>query len=185
MIRGLRRGVAATLIAVVGMAASVVAGERVLAPIVGVASAQTTGGSGLPLPRFVSLKSSKINVRVGPGQSYDVAFVFVRPGLPVEVVQEFDNWRKIRDSEGAEGWIFQSLLSGGRTAIVAPWETDGRYALRTKPDADAPVTAYLEPNVLADVEECDGAWCRLRGDGFEGWLAQESLWGIYPKEVVD
>ena len=61
----------------------------------------------------------------GPGQEYDVAFTFVRAGLPVEITQEFDNWRKIRDSEGSEGWVFHSLLSGKRTALVAPWDKSG------------------------------------------------------------
>ena len=85
-------------------------------------------GTGLPLPRFVSLKSNNVNVRRGPGQDYDVAFTFVRAGLPVEITDEFDNWRKIRDSEGSEGWVFHSLLSGKRTAIVAPWEAEGQFA---------------------------------------------------------
>ena len=83
---------------------------------------------GLPLPRFVSLKSNDVNVRRGPGQEYDVAYTYVRAGLPVEITQEFDNWRKIRDSEGAEGWVFHSLLAGKRTALVAPWEKSGPFA---------------------------------------------------------
>ena len=77
------------------------------------------GPSGLPVPRFVSLKSGRVNVRVGPGEDYKIAWVFVKSGLPIEVVQEFDNWRQIRDSDGATGWVFQSLLSGKRTAVVA------------------------------------------------------------------
>ena len=82
-------------------------------------------GTGLPLPRFVSLKSGTVNVRRGPGQDYDLLFTFVRPGLPVEITQEFDTWRKIRDSEGDEGWVYHSLLSGERTALVSPWATRG------------------------------------------------------------
>src|SRR5688572_3042889 len=80
------------------------------------------GATGLPLPRFVSLKSNNVNVRRGPGQDYDVVFTYVREGLPVEITDEFENWRKIRDSDGSEGWVFHSLLAGKRTAIVAPWE---------------------------------------------------------------
>ncbi len=82
--------------------------------------AQSVGASGLPLPRFASLGSSKINVRVGPGQKYEVAWIFIQNGLPIEIIQEFDAWRKIRDSEGAEGWIHKTLLSGRRTALVTP-----------------------------------------------------------------
>jgi SH3-like domain-containing protein len=148
------------------------------------AAAKRPAGSGLPLPRFVSLKSSTINVRRGPGQDYEIAFTFVRAGLPVEIVQEFDNWRKIRDSEGQEGWVFHSLLTGRRTAVVAPWERDGQFATRRTADAASAVTAFLEPRVIADVEECTGAWCLLRGDKFSGWIEQEKLWGVYPGEAV-
>src|SRR6187401_2096362 len=74
--------------------------------------------SGLPVPRYVSLKSDRVNVRAGPTKDHAVAWVFTRPGLPVEVTAEFENWRRIRDSEGAEGWVYHSLLSGKRTAVV-------------------------------------------------------------------
>jgi SH3-like domain-containing protein len=140
-------------------------------------------GTGLPLPRFVSLKSDNVNVRRGPGQDYDVAFTFVRAGLPVEITHEFDNWRKIRDAEGAEGWVFHSLLSGERTAQVAPWEKQGLYPAHAEAEAGAAVVAYLEPRVVADVERCTGDWCLLSGNGFEGWIEQERLWGVYPDET--
>ena len=81
--------------------------------------------TGLPLPRFVSLKSNNVNVRRGPGQDYDVVFTFVRAGLPVEITDEFENWRKIRDSDGSEGWVFHSLLSGKRTAHRGALGEDG------------------------------------------------------------
>ena len=142
-------------------------------------------GTGLPLPRFVSLKSGNVNVRRGPGQGYDVDFTFVRAGLPVEITQEFDNWRKIRDAEGSEGWVFHSLLSGRRTAVVAPWETSGQFAARSDPDGAASVVAYLQPRVVGEVQRCDGAWCLLKGDGFEGWMEQQRLWGVYPEETFE
>ena len=82
------------------------------------------GASGLPVPRFVSLKAGRVNVRIGPGEDYKIAWVFTRPGLPIEVIQEFANWRRIRDSDGTVGWVFQSLLAGKRTAVVAPWASD-------------------------------------------------------------
>ena len=144
-----------------------------------------TRGTGLPLPRFVSLKSNAVNVRRGPGQDYAVAFTFVRAGLPVEITQEFDNWRKIRDSEGSEGWVFHSLLSGERTALVAPWETQGLHTAHLSADPAAAVVAYLEPRVIAAVEQCTGRWCRVSGNGFEGWVEQERLWGVYPDEQFE
>lgn len=150
------------------------------------AAAQTTkeGPSGLPLPRFVSLKSSRVNVRRGPGQDHEVVWVYVRAGLPVEITQEFENWRKIRDWEGEEGWVFHSLLSGRRTVMVTPWESSGQTALRSAADPDSRIVAYLEANVVAEAGQCDGTWCRIRGDEFEGWIEQEKLWGVYPDETL-
>jgi len=142
------------------------------------------GPSGLPLPRFVSLKSQKVNVRRGPGRQYDIAWEFRRAGLPVEIVQEFDNWRKIRDAQGDEGWVFHSLLSGERAAIVAPWADQKTFALRTGAVGDTAIIAYLEANVIAEVVQCDGQWCRVRGTGYDGWISQDDLWGVYPNEQV-
>jgi SH3-like domain-containing protein len=143
------------------------------------------GPSGLPVPRFVSLKASRVNVRVGPGEDYKVAWVFVKPGLPLEVVQEFDNWRRIRDSDGSVGWVFQSLLSGKRTAVVAPWAGGDPRPIRAAARADASIVAYLEPGVMGDVERCQDGWCRISGKGFSGWIDREQLWGVYPNEDID
>lgn len=164
-------------------AASIAALVATIAPWSGEAAAQDPAvGTGLPLPRFVSLKSDDVNVRRGPGQEYDIAFTFVRAGLPVEITQEFDNWRKIRDSEGSEGWVFGSLLSGKRTALIAPWDKSGPFPAYATADAEAAVVAYLEPKVIADVERCTGAWCEISVKGYDGWIEQERLWGVYPDE---
>jgi len=155
------------------------------APAPALAQAVTKGPSGLPLPRFVSLKSDRVNVRRGPGRDHEVAWIFVRAGLPVEVVQEFENWRRIRDSEGAEGWVFHSLLSGRRSALVAPWEKTETLTVFQSADASAPAAAFVEPGVLADVHECDGSWCRIGGQDWSGWIDQNKLWGVYPDEKID
>src|SRR3954471_3829911 len=142
--------------------------------------------SGLPVPRFVSLKSDKVNVRAGPTKDHDVAWIYNRAALPVEVTAEFENWRRIRDWEGAEGWVYHSLLSGKRTALVAPSKNkDELLALRYKPDAASAVTAQLQHGVLATVKKCSSGWCRLTGDGFEGWIEEGRLWGVYPGEKVE
>ena len=149
------------------------------------AQSLSRGPSGLPLPRFVTLKSQKVNVRHGPGQQYDVAWQFRRAGLPVEIVQEFDNWRRIRDATGDEGWVFHSLLSGERAAIVAPWAgKEELFAVRADNVEASGVIAYLEANVISQVVMCDGDWCRIRGKGYDGWLRQGDLWGVYPHERV-
>jgi SH3-like domain-containing protein len=148
-------------------------------------AAITLGKSGLPLPRFVSLKAGRVNVRVGPGEDYKVAWVFTKSQLPVEVIQEFDTWRRIRDSDGQVGWVFHSLLSAKRTAVVTPWTKGDPLPLRARATGDAAVTAYLQPGVEAAVDKCAGGWCNLSGKGFEGWIEQTQLWGVYPGEVVD
>lgn len=153
------------------------------------ASAQTVpvGPSGQPLPRFVTLKStaSRVNVRQGPGVDYEVAWVFTRAGLPVEIVQEFDNWRRIRDSDGSSGWVMQTMLSGRRNAVIAPWEKGESVPLRDKPSEQAAVAAYLQPGVMAQVKSCSHNWCRLADPRFEGWIKQDRLWGVYPGETID
>lgn len=154
--------------------------------------AQTTGNSGLslgksgmPVPRFVSLKAGRVNVRGGPGDDYKVAWVFTRQALPVEVIAEFDTWRRIRDSDGTVGWVFHSLLSSKRTAVVSPWQKGDPIAIHANPTKDAAVTAYLQPGVLAAIDRCRDGWCNLTGTGFSGWIEQGSLWGVYPGEAVD
>lgn len=153
-----------------------------LAASAGPAQAQT-GASGLPLPRFVSLKSDRVNLRSGPAQDHEVTWIFTRAGLPVEITAEFENWRRIRDSEGTEGWVFHSLLSGRRTALVAPWSKERTLNLRRERGESAALVALLEPGVLVDVAECDGVYCRVSVAEVRGWMPQEQLWGVYPDET--
>jgi SH3-like domain-containing protein len=146
----------------------------------------TGSASGLPVPRFVSLKSDKVNVRSGPTKDHDVAWVYSRAALPVEVTAEFENWRRIRDWEGAEGWVYHSLLSGRRTALVSSSKDKADLVeLRAKPDNASAVTAKLQNGVLGGVKRCQGGWCRVTGDGFDGWVEQARLWGVYPNEKVE
>jgi SH3-like domain-containing protein len=141
--------------------------------------------SGLPVPRFVSLKSDRVNVRSGPHKDQDVRWVYTRAGMPVEVTAEFENWRRIRDSEGAEGWVYHSLLSGRRTAVVMTKAKDELVSLYDSADVETPVVAKLQPGVQATIKSCTGQWCRVSGKGFDGWMQQERLWGAYPNEKVD
>jgi SH3-like domain-containing protein len=148
-----------------------------------VAAQQQTGPvSGLPVPRFVSLKSDRVNLHEGPSKEHPTLWVFARAGLPVEITAEFETWRKIRDSEGTEGWVLHSLLSGRRTALVGPWKKEPSLAFSS--DRSTPV-ARLFPGVIANLRRCDGAWCRVAGDGFDGYMKQENLWGVYPGEKIE
>jgi SH3-like domain-containing protein len=141
--------------------------------------------SGLPMPRFVSLKTDRVNVRQGPTRDQSVSFIFQKVGLPVEVTAEFENWRRVRDSEGSEGWVLQSLLSGRRTALVAPWLDKKTLTLLSHADPQSAPVALLEPGVMASIKACAGDWCRIAGTGFDGWIEQQKLWGTYPGETID
>src|SRR4029078_12401871 len=109
--------------------------------------------SGLPLPRYVSLKSDHVNVRGGPTKDNDVAWVYTRSGLPVEITAEFENWRRVRDSEGAEGWVYHSLLSGRRTAVITMKAKDDLASLYDRPDSAGRVAARLQAGVVAHVQK--------------------------------
>jgi len=153
-----------------------------------VAAAQAAGDtapSGLPVPRFVSLKVDRVNVRGGPDKDHDVSWIYTRVGWPVEITAEFENWRRIRDSDGSEGWVYHSLLSGKRMAAVQLKSKTDLAPLHAKPDAESAVLARLQSGVLGSVKHCNGSWCRLTGDGFDGWIEQQRLWGVYPDEKVE
>ncbi|TVR10906.1 MAG: hypothetical protein EA385_02285 [Salinarimonadaceae bacterium] len=164
-----------------------------LAPA-GPASAQTTIGpeTRLPLPRYVSLKTDRVNLREGPSTSHSTRWVYQRAGLPVEIIAEFSNWRRIRDAEGADGWVWHSLLSGRRTAVVAPWDAQARKIidLYERPDASSAVAVRVQAGVVGAVRSCGGDWCRLsvrRSERSEisGFIRQDQLWGVYPDETLD
>jgi SH3-like domain-containing protein len=160
--------------------------------LAGAASAQTRDGeSGLPVPRFASLKSDRVNVRKGPGKEYGIAWVYERAGLPVEILKEFQTWRQIRDSDGEQGWVQHYLLSGRRTALLLPWEAAGKPSappiveLRDDPSAAARVTARAEAGAIVGILSCDRAWCWVAAENARGYVEQPKLWGVYPDEVVE
>lgn len=139
------------------------------------------GPSGLPLPRFVSLAGEEVNLRTGPGVRYPVSWVFVRRGLPVLVTLEFEHWRKVRDRDGAEGWVHQSLLSGRRYAVVV-----GQVqTLRREPRRDAAPVLRAEPGVIGRLRACQMGWCELEIADITGWLPKTALFGALAGETFD
>jgi SH3-like domain-containing protein len=148
-------------------------------------AAQGTGASGQPVPRFVSLRSDRVNVRQGPSRDHQVVWTFTRAGLPVEITAEFENWRRIRDSEGSEGWVQTGLLSSRRTAIVAPWRREQSFDLHVRAQTASEVRARLEAGVIVSARSCDGTWCRVTAERLDGFLRQEVMWGVYPGERFD
>ena len=145
-------------------------------------SGNGASSSGLPIPRFVTLASEKVFVRTGPALRYPIKWVYQRSNMPVEIIQEFDTWRKIRDMDGDDGWIHQSLLSGNRSVIV---KGEANLAVRKEARDGSRTLAYLEPNVVAAVENCKGAWCEIESEGYNGYAERKFLWGIYDSEDFD
>jgi SH3-like domain-containing protein len=143
------------------------------------------GSSGLPIPRFVTLKAEKVNVRKGPSSDHPVAWVFQSKGLPVEIIAEFETWRRVRDSDGAEGWILQNMLSGKRNVLIAPWRKDQLTALHTASSNHSSLTANLTSGSMGEIKSCDGTWCNVMIGGYQGYVDQSMLWGAYPGEVVN
>jgi SH3-like domain-containing protein len=135
--------------------------------------------TGLPLPRFVSLGSDRVNLRFGPGQQYPIQWILAREGLPVEIIEEFDTWRKVRLHDGDQGWIHGSLLSSRRTIVVAGQIRE----LRRSPDASARVLLRAEPGVIGELLDCEEDWCRIEIDGRRGWLQRDAFWGVLPGET--
>ncbi len=144
--------------------------------------ALAAGASGLPVPRFVSLKSDEVNVRTGPGTRYPIAWVYRREGLPVEVIEEFDMWRKISDSEGTAGWVHKTMLEGKRNVVIK-----GKKAqiVRTDHDKDAKPLLKVEPSVTARLLECTKTWCRIQVSDHKGWIEKTGVWGVYKDEIVE
>lgn len=182
---------AAALVAAVALAGAARAGAAGEAGDAPPPPAATTGRSesGLPLPRFVSLKADRVNLRAGPGTDYPTSWVYRRAGLPLEVVSEFETWRQVRDAEGATGWVLQSLLSGRRTALVTPWDIKPKapapqLPVRVSDSDSARIVVNVEAGVIANIHSCDGRWCNVTIDKFRGYLPQKKLWGVYENEIV-
>ncbi len=153
-----------------------------LAPLARAAT-QSLNGSGLPLPRFVSLRSDEANLRSGPGTRYPVDWVYTRRDLPVEVIAEFEAWRKIRDWQGTEGWLHETFLSAKRTVVI----TGQRRRLRADPDEKSPAVALIDPNVIAKLLTCphNQTYCKVEVQNLQGWLLRTEFWGVYPGEYLE
>ena len=147
------------------------------------ALAEDESETGLALPRMVSLRSSLINARSGPGSRYPIEWVYKQKGAPVEIVAEFELWRKIKDWEGSESWVHKAMLSGRRfVRIINPGENN----IYAKPEENARVIAKVEDGVVGEIEKCPTpkGMCLIKFDNVEGWMPRQNLFGVYKDEVV-
>ena len=137
--------------------------------------------SGLPVPRWVTVKAARVNVRRGPSLDQEILWTYVKLGTPLEIIAEYDTWRRIRDKDGATGWVKSAMLDGRRNVIVT-----GRVntALLSAPKSDSVAVAFAEPGLMARLVSCSGEWCEISTRGYEGYVTRDCLWGVYKGEVI-
>jgi len=133
------------------------------------------------VPRFVSLQSDKVNLRAGPGRRYPIQWVLIRRDMPVEIIAQFENWRRIREWDGTTGWVQAHMVTGKRHVVV---DKGGPRPVHRQPDPGSAVVARAEPGVMARLSECRGAWCRIDTGSVSGWIKRADLWGFYPDEAI-
>lgn len=175
------RNAEASSAAMAGMRALLLSLALTAAPMAAGALA-AEDGSGLPLPRFVSLRADEVNLRTGPGVQYPIDWVYRRRQLPMEVIAEYTTWRKVRDHQGTQGWVHQSMLSPTRTFVVLDKVRTLRRSAATESDA----VARAEAGVVGRLLACPDAssWCRVEIDGLAGWFRRVEMWGVYEVEAV-
>jgi SH3-like domain-containing protein len=137
--------------------------------------------AGLKVPRFVSLHSDEVNLRTGPGRQYPIEWVLKKKDMPVEIIAQFEHWRRIRDWEGTEGWVQEHMVAGKRTVIVAKGGVRPVYRLAEPASAEV---ARAQPGVIARLLECRGPLCRVEADDISGWMRRTDIWGVLPDETV-
>ncbi|MGO1119674.1 SH3 domain-containing protein [Rhodovibrionaceae bacterium A322] len=142
---------------------------------------ESPGRTGRPLPRFATLRAEVVNLRTGPGTRYPIDWVIKRQNFPIEIVDEFENWRRIRDWEGTNGWVHSSMLVGRRMAQIM----DKEQVLLSDINAGAKPVARLAPGALGRIEQCEGDWCLLEFSGYQGYLRRHQFYGSYPHETLE
>ena len=175
-----------TLMIRAALAACLLAGPALAqdAPVFGVTPATTVARgavTNLPLPRFVSMKSTEGNVRRGPSLSHRIDWVYRLKDLPLQITAEYEHWRRVEDRDGQGGWVHYSLLSGVRTVLI---EVD-EAVLRAQPDVRAPQIAVAKRGVVARIDECNKGWCRIRKQGHRGWIEKTAVWGVGADEIIE
>jgi len=156
-------------------------GRMVLCAVAIVTTISVPGARAADVPRFASLRADEVNLRTGPGTRYPVDWVLVKRHMPVEIIDEFENWRQVRDISGTAGWVHRSMLSGRRTMIVM----GGQQRLYRGPSGDSEVIALVDDKVVGRLLNCSDTWCRVEVAGMRGWLRRNRLWGVRRGEKIE
>ena len=133
------------------------------------------------VPYWASIASGRAMMRTGPGQTYPGTWLYVRPDLPIRVVEIYRDWRKVSDPQGTTGWMLVRLLSDQRTAIVRRGEP---RELHEAPDQGSPVRFRAAAGVVGRVSRCAGGWCLFDVRGRSGYIRVDQIWGVDPDETI-
>jgi SH3-like domain-containing protein len=138
--------------------------------------------TGLPLPRFASMRADDVNLRAGPGTRYPIEWLYKRRGLPVEIEREFEVWRLVQAPDGTKGWVHEATLMGRRDFLVVGADRP----LRSQPQEAAHAVAILKPGVVGHIRSCEPGsdWCRVQVGEYRGWLKRDEFWGTQTGEAV-
>ena len=139
------------------------------------------GTTDLPKPRFVSIKGGSAMMRTGPGERFPILWEYKRPGLPMEILKEYEIWRQVRDPDGAIGWMNKALLTGQRTGIVK----DQTRLLYVAPDMKSRIAWRIAPGAVVTITLCEDLWCRVSKDGKSGYILRGQMWGTYAREKIE
>ena len=132
-------------------------------------------------PYYESIKPSRARMRTGPGRAYPATWLYIRAGLPVKVIAVYQDWKKIEDPDGTQGWFLDTLLSTRRTAMVSGTTTD----MREKRDYDSRLLWRAAPGVIGRISDCSGGWCWFDVGGKAGYVEETHLWGVDPGEQLN
>ena len=140
-------------------------------------AANQNGSTGLPLPRFATLKADTVNMRKGPGRDYHIIWTYQKQNYPVKIIAEYKNWRKVKDHYNHVGWVHKALLSGKKSVMVVHTKQT-LVPIFNKPRDNAELIAYAEPFALGTFIKCNAGWCAIEFDGASGWVNKNFIWGI-------
>jgi len=135
--------------------------------------------SGLKLPRFVSIKSDESNLRIGANIDYPIRLTYILENFPLEIVDEYQLWRKVKDIDNNQGWIHKSLLKGNRYGIIKT-SHDQSASIYNKPMGV--VIGKIGNRNIIKINKCFSSWCHIRINNYKGWVNKINLWGVYPDE---
>ena len=139
------------------------------------------GTTDLQKPRFVSIKGGSAMMRSGPGERFPILWEYKRPGLPMEILKEYEIWRQVRDPDGTIGWMNKALLTGQRTGMVR----DQSRLLYVAPDMKSRIAWRIAPGAVVNITLCEDIWCRVSKDGKSGYILRGQMWGTSAREKIE